>query len=111
MAFSTGKGGTAHPWAISNVTPLVDVMLVLLIIFMVTARCCYEIQIDLPQPTKKPVDPPPDPPVPIACACAMWAALLAKTDAAKSALRPSLLVEARAIRRRRRSSKTARKAL
>ena len=35
MAFSSGSGG--GPMADINVTPLVDVMLVLLIIFMVTA--------------------------------------------------------------------------
>jgi len=41
-----------------NVTPLVDVMLVLLIIFMVTAPAMtYQIQVDLPQPSKVP--PPP----------------------------------------------------
>jgi biopolymer transport protein ExbD len=48
-----------------NVTPLVDVMLVLLIIFMVTAPILsYPIDIDLPQPNRQ---PPPDtePPPPI----------------------------------------------
>ena len=35
MAFSSGSGG-GGPMAEINVTPLVDVMLVLLIIFMVT---------------------------------------------------------------------------
>src|SRR6476620_4997223 len=65
MAFSSGGGG--GPMADINVTPLVDVMLVLLIIFMVTApTLSYPIDIDLPQ---KSLTPPPqtrEPPPPIA---------------------------------------------
>ena len=65
MAFSSGGGG--GPMADINVTPLVDVMLVLLIIFMVTApTLSYPIDIDLPQ---KSLTPPPQdktPPPPIA---------------------------------------------
>ena len=64
MAFSSNSGG--GPMADINVTPLVDVMLVLLIIFMVTAPpLSHQIQVDLPQPTRNP--PPPDlnPPDPI----------------------------------------------
>ena len=64
MAFSTNSGG--GPMADINVTPLVDVMLVLLIIFMVTAPILsYPIDIDLPQ---KVLNPPPqtkEPPPPI----------------------------------------------
>ena len=64
MAFSTG--GSGGPMADINVTPLVDVMLVLLIIFMVTAPIMsYPIDIDLPQHS---VNPPPEvknPPDPI----------------------------------------------
>ena len=53
MAFSTNSGGGAM--CDINVTPLVDVMLVLLIIFMVTAPILsYPIDIDLPQPTTRP---------------------------------------------------------
>ena len=37
MAFSSGSGGSGSPLSEINVTPLVDVMLVLLIIFMVAA--------------------------------------------------------------------------
>jgi biopolymer transport protein ExbD len=62
MAFSTGGGG--GPMADMNVTPLVDVMLVLLIIFMVTVPpLSYPIQVDLPQPNRTPPPPgnPPDP--------------------------------------------------
>jgi biopolymer transport protein ExbD len=66
MAFSTGNE-SGGPMAEINVTPLVDVMLVLLIIFMVTApTLSYPIDIDLPQ---KSLNPPPqvkEPPPPIA---------------------------------------------
>jgi biopolymer transport protein ExbD len=59
MAFSTGGG--SGPMADINVTPLVDVMLVLLIIFMITVpMMSHKIKIDLPQPTTTP--PPPNPP-------------------------------------------------
>ena len=61
MAFSSNSGG--GPMAEINVTPLVDVMLVLLIIFMITAPLMtHKIRIDLPQasPTVIP-DNPPDP--------------------------------------------------
>ena len=65
MAFSSGGG--SGPMADINVTPLVDVMLVLLIIFMVMApTLSYPIDIDLPQ---KSLNPPPqtkEPPPPIA---------------------------------------------
>ncbi len=64
MAFSTNSGG--GPMADINVTPLVDVMLVLLIIFMVTAPILsYPIDIDLPQRSIKPPENPRDPPEPI----------------------------------------------
>jgi biopolymer transport protein ExbD len=50
MAFSSGGGGGGAPMAEINVTPLVDVMLVLLIIFMITAPMMqHKIRIDLPQ--------------------------------------------------------------
>ena len=62
MAFSTGGG--SGPMADINVTPLVDVMLVLLIIFMITVpMLSHKIKIDLPQPTLNP--PPDNPPEPI----------------------------------------------
>ena len=64
MAFSSG--GNKGPMADINVTPLVDVMLVLLIIFIVTAPIMtYPIAVDLPQ---RVLNPPPvtrDPPPPI----------------------------------------------
>ncbi|MGE6333049.1 ExbD/TolR family protein [Stenotrophomonas sp. NPDC077659] len=63
MAFSSaGKSG---PLAEINVTPLVDVMLVLLIIFIVTAPMLSRpIAVQLPQATDRVVDRP-DPPPPI----------------------------------------------
>ena len=64
MAFSSNAGGSAM--ADINVTPLVDVMLVLLIIFMVTMPIqSVPVDVDLPQ---KSLNPPPqqnDPPDPI----------------------------------------------
>ena len=49
MAMSAGGSG-GGPMAEINVTPLVDVMLVLLIIFMITAPLMsHKIRIDLPQ--------------------------------------------------------------
>ncbi|MGH8073178.1 MAG: ExbD/TolR family protein [Lysobacter sp.] len=61
MAFSSNSSGGAM--ADINVTPLVDVMLVLLIIFMVTAPIAsYPIEVNLPQRTTAPpplTEPPP----------------------------------------------------
>ncbi|UYB52403.1 biopolymer transporter ExbD [Xanthomonas sp. AM6] len=61
MAFSTA--GNRGPLAQINVTPLVDVMLVLLIIFIVTAPLVARpITMDLPQRTDAPkprLEPPP----------------------------------------------------
>ena len=62
MAFSNNSGG-GGPMADINVTPLVDVMLVLLIIFMITAPLMsHKVKVDLPQATlaeKPPIDIPP----------------------------------------------------
>ncbi len=50
------KGGRYKPLAEINVTPLVDVMLVLLIIFMVTAPLMSNsVNVDLPKTTASPV--------------------------------------------------------
>ena len=66
MSVSGGRGRRSRGISDINVTPLVDVMLVLLIIFMVTApTLSYPIEIDLPQ---KSTNPPPqlkEPPEPI----------------------------------------------
>ena len=49
MAFSSDSGG-GRPMAEINVTPLVDVMLVLLIIFMITAPLMtHKVKVDLPE--------------------------------------------------------------
>ena len=64
MAFSSGGGGGAM--ADINVTPLVDVLLVLLIIFMVTApMASMEIKVDLPQLSRTPPEQPKEPPPPV----------------------------------------------
>ena len=56
MAFTTKTSG---PMSEINVTPLVDLMLVLLIIFMITAPVlAHQIQVDLPQPNPNVVNPP-----------------------------------------------------
>src|ERR1700755_1367370 len=62
MAFSSNSSGGVM--AEINVTPLVDVMLVLLIIFMITAPlAAHKIKVELPQATlaKPPADPPSKP--------------------------------------------------
>jgi biopolymer transport protein ExbD len=59
MSVSSGANSTSQPMADINVTPLIDVMLVLLIIFMINApQLTYKVQIDLPQPTT--VSKPPE---------------------------------------------------
>jgi biopolymer transport protein ExbD/biopolymer transport protein TolR len=59
MGFSMGTGGTRPTLSEINVTPLVDVVLVLLIIFMVTAPILQTgIEVQLPRTrTVKAVDP------------------------------------------------------
>jgi biopolymer transport protein ExbD len=55
MAMAAGGGSEGGVMAEINVTPLVDVMLVLLIIFMITAPLmAHKIVIDLPEATAKP---------------------------------------------------------
>ena len=64
MSFSTNSGG--GPMADINVTPLVDVMLVLLIIFMITAPLMsHKIKVELPQANLDHRDEtvPPAPPI------------------------------------------------
>ena len=65
MAFSTGNESGA-PMSEINVTPLVDVMLVLLIIFMITAPLMsHKVKVELPQANLEHRDEklPPAPPV------------------------------------------------
>ena len=61
MAFTTNNGGRSRsryrPLAEINVTPLVDVMLVLLIIFMVTAPLMTSgVSVDLPKTNAQPLN-------------------------------------------------------
>jgi biopolymer transport protein TolR len=57
-----GRGRRGAPMAEINVTPLVDVMLVLLIIFMVTAPLLVAgVPVNLPDSRAKPLDPPQKP--------------------------------------------------
>jgi len=93
MAFSTQSAGSKCDM---NVVPLIDVLLVLLIIFMVTApMASYEIQIDLPQPSKNQPDPPKDPPKPIRLRIDESGGLFWDNQPLpKAALEPSLKVEA-----------------
>ncbi len=60
MGMSSGTGSSGgSPMAEINVTPLIDVMLVLLIIFMINVPVLtHKVQIDLPQPS---TTPPKDP--------------------------------------------------
>ncbi len=54
MAMNSGNGGDRRMMADINVTPLVDVMLVLLIIFMVTAPMLTQgVDVNLPQANAK----------------------------------------------------------
>ncbi len=66
MAMTTGGSG-GGPMAEINVTPLVDVMLVLLIIFMITAPLMsHKIRIDLPQANPNVQDTNPPEPIDLA---------------------------------------------
>ena len=69
MAFSSGGDGHDKVNATINIVPLVDVMLVLLIIFMVTAPLmAHKVQVELPQANldERPDEAPPAPPITIA---------------------------------------------
>ena len=66
MGMSAGGSG-GGPMAEINVTPLVDVMLVLLIIFMITAPLMsHKIRIDLPQANPNTVETTPPEPIDLA---------------------------------------------
>lgn len=57
MGMSSGKGGGRTTMAEINVTPMVDVMLVLLIIFMVTAPLIQQgVKVNLPTTKAQPVE-------------------------------------------------------
>jgi biopolymer transport protein TolR len=56
MMTRSGKGGAHQPMAEINVTPMVDVILVLLIIFMVTSPLMVAgVTVDLPETTAAPM--------------------------------------------------------
>src|SRR5580700_2964178 len=58
------NGGRYRPMADINVTPLVDVMLVLLVVFMVTAPLLtVGVPVDLPQTQAPPINEPKEPTV------------------------------------------------
>ncbi|NYT65960.1 biopolymer transporter ExbD [Alcaligenaceae bacterium] len=59
MAFGSFEGGknTSHTVSEINMVPLIDVMLVLLVIFMITAPLLsHSIQIKLPQASSQPIE-------------------------------------------------------
>ncbi|NJD06600.1 MAG: protein TolR, partial [Methylococcaceae bacterium] len=59
-----GRGGRRKPMAEINVVPYIDVSLVLLIIFMITAPLLQTgVDVDLPQAEAKTIDPKEEPPV------------------------------------------------
>lgn len=61
MAFGGFEQGPSQPMSEINVTPLVDVMLVLLVIFIVTAPLfTHAVKVDLPQTAAKPAPQKPD---------------------------------------------------
>lgn len=61
MAFGGLDGGQNRPMADINTTPLVDVMLVLLIIFIITAPLMTKaLKVDLPKANAEALQPKPD---------------------------------------------------
>jgi biopolymer transport protein ExbD/biopolymer transport protein TolR len=66
MAFEVGAGGGRRPRPSMNVTPLVDVVLVLLIIFMiVTPLLTKKFWVHVPVKEEQAEAPPPSPQVPV----------------------------------------------
>ena len=56
MGIGSSNGGNRTVLSEINVTPFVDVMLVLLVIFMVTAPILYQgVEVNLPKTTSKPI--------------------------------------------------------
>lgn len=61
MAMSMGGGGADQPMGEMNTTPLIDVMLVLLIMFIITLPVqTHAVMIDLPTPNPNPSPVEPD---------------------------------------------------
>ncbi len=64
MAMNVGGGGEGNSMSEINMTPLIDVMLVLLIIFIITLPVMtHAVKIDNPQPPPPNFKPPPPPEV------------------------------------------------
>ena len=62
MAMSVGGGGDDEPMMEINTTPLIDVMLVLLIMFIITIPIqTHAVKLDLPQNQENPTPPPVEP--------------------------------------------------
>jgi biopolymer transport protein ExbD len=62
MSFSTSGNDNDEMMNEINMTPLIDVMLVLLIVFMVTLPVIqHAVSIQLPRQTTQPIEPIPDP--------------------------------------------------
>lgn len=62
MAMSMGSGGEDKPMGEMNTTPLIDVMLVLLVMFIITIPIqTHAVKIDLPVPDNSPTDSNIDP--------------------------------------------------
>jgi biopolymer transport protein ExbD len=58
MAMSVGGGGEGEPMMEINTTPLIDVMLVLLIMFIITLPVMsHAVKLDMPRPTQNPTPP------------------------------------------------------
>ena len=58
MAMSVGGGGEDEPMMDINTTPLIDVMLVLLIMFIITLPVMtHAVKLDMPRPNPNPIPP------------------------------------------------------
>ncbi|MCK6372164.1 MAG: biopolymer transporter ExbD [Gammaproteobacteria bacterium] len=64
MGMSVGGGGEDEPMMDINTTPLIDVMLVLLIMFIITIPVMtHAVKLDMPRPNPNAVEPPVPPEV------------------------------------------------
>ena len=64
MAMSVGGGSEGEPMMDINTTPLIDVMLVLLIMFIVTIPVMtHAVKLDMPRPNRNQTEPPVPPEV------------------------------------------------
>ena len=64
MAMSVGSGGEDEPMMEINTTPLIDVMLVLLIMFIITLPVMtHAVKLDMPQSKQQPENPNPIEPI------------------------------------------------